>query len=228
MVKTRTASAIANCPRKAVLAERKPFMGIQPADYFSTEDLNPVEPQRVSGAKFEFLIDKVSYKDKPRGKEMSAIRHRLSNPDARVLTDIKGLEVFIGHGYTIMPAICEGGTRRDNWTAQQLFLLDFDNDDAMRRRGFDLLEPVDALQRAFDKHLDPLLLYFSHSATVEPYCPKYRMVFSLENPSSDFTYVERIGRALLDAFPEADPCSVRPTQMFLSPGKEVWECWKMR
>lgn len=177
---------------------------------------------------FEFLVDKVSFKDepKPTGQIMSCIRKRLEDPDSHAIVSIEELGSYLANGYTIMPSVCLGGTKKEHWQRQQLFFLDFDNDDAMSQRGFKLLEPLDALHRAFDLGLDPLFLYFSHSASIDPYVPKYRMIFGLSQPSSDRTHIESIGKALLDIFPEADPASTRFTQMFLSPGKEVWECWK--
>ncbi len=183
----------------------------------------------ISKLTFTFLVDKTPYKGrpKPNNEEMGAIRNRLSLADARVTANIEELEGFISSGYTIMPAICNGGTKKENWVAQQLFFLDFDNDEAMRSRGYSLLDPEKAMDRAFERRLSPLLLYFSHSASIDPYLPKYRMVFSLENASEDRIYIRAVGNALLEVFPEADPASIRPTQMFLAPGKEVWSCWKM-
>lgn len=182
-----------------------------------------------ANTKVELLIDRVSYKDKakPNSSEMGMIRNRLSQNNSYATTTIEGLEEVIKSGYTMMPAICRGGTKKENWRAQQLFFLDFDNDEEIKKRGLNIIEPLEAVSRAFDNKLDPLYLYFSHNASIEPYHPRFRMIFSLSAPSMDLTYVEKVGRGLIELYPEADPASIRPTQMFLSPGKEVWPCWKV-
>lgn len=178
-------------------------------------------------AEYTFLVDRVPYKGKPKPdhQELGAIRNRLARPDSLVKTDIEQLELVIRGGYTVMPGICRNGTKLDDWTAQQIFFIDVDNDDDMRKRGYELLDPLDALERAFDMCLDPLFLYFSHRATVEPWNPRYRLVFALEEPIGKEQAL-LVGSTLLSVFPEADPSSCQLNRMFLSPGGEVWPCWQ--
>ena len=224
-----TAPAPAAQLAKATAAGQAPSDGLMPSQDSTIKSQELYASKPLCDLAFTLLVDKVSYRDrtKPRGAEMGVIRNRLAQPGACVTVDVKGLEEFVRNGHTIMPAICRSGTKKENWQAHQLFFLDFDNDASLSERGLEMLEPLDAVQRAFDKRLDPLLLYFTHSATVKPYLPRYRMVFALSEPSSDMGYVEQVGNALLSVFPEADAASIRPTQMFLSPGKEVWPCWTM-
>ena len=182
----------------------------------------------IADVRFELLADRVSYKDKPKPdqKEMSRIRWRLSQPNARVCIDIECLERGIRGGYTLLPGICVGGTKLDDWTGQQLFFVDFDDDDDMKLRGYDVLDPLDALDRAYDKKLDPLFLYFSAKATVEPWNPRYRIVFGFDHVITDRKQAEAVGDALMRVFPEADQSSCQLNRMFLCPGKEVWPCWR--
>lgn len=220
----RTALAPAESPEKASTAAQAPLSGDNPMEHSTTGDGS--ETALLADTRFELLADRVSFKGrpKPEGHEMGAIRNRLAMPEARTLATVDELEGFIRSGYTIMPGICVGGTKLENWTAQQLVFLDFDNDDAMKSRGLAMLEPDDALQRAYDKGFDPLFLYFSHSATVEPFNPRYRMVFHFSEPQRNKEVMGELYDLLFRVFPEADRCSRDLTHMFLSPGKEVWRC----
>lgn len=184
----------------------------------------------ITDVKFELLVDRVSYKGKPKpdSQEMGRIRWRLAQPEARVTIDIECLERGICNGHTLLPGICVGGTKVENWVGQQLFFLDFDNDADMLARGYDILDPLDALDRAYEKKLDPLFLYFSAKASVEPWNPRYRIVFGLEHVLTDRYQALAIGDSLLRIFPEADQSSCQLNRMFLSPGKEVWPCWRSK
>lgn len=183
-------------------------------------------PDKVS---FELLVDSISYKGEPKPSnfEMGAIRNRLASPSARMHMNIHELEQAIRDGLTLMPGICIGGTRLKNWTAQQLFLLDFDNDEAMLTSFGKILEPLDALRRAIDLKLDPLFLYFTAKATAEPWNPRFRLVFALDKPIHDRSGAEHISLSLLNQFPEADGSSGQLNRMFLCPGGEVWPCWTL-
>lgn len=178
--------------------------------------------------RYELMVDRRRYagQPKPKGPEMGAIRNRLGRPEAHVRIGIEHLDWAIRHGLTLMPGVCEGGTRAENWKSQQLWLVDFDNDQAMTARGYDVLDPLDALDRAFRMGLDPLFVYFTHKATVDPWNPRYRIVFALDAPVTDRSQAEGIGDMLLRAFPEADQSSCQPERMFLCPGGEVWPSWK--
>lgn len=183
--------------------------------------------------RFECLVDRVGYRGrpKPKGTEMGAIRNRLARPEAHVSIGVEHLQWALEHGLTIMPGVCVGGTRAGDWVRQQLWFLDFDNDAEAERRGYPPLDPLDAMARAYDEpngrahDLEPLFLYFSASATVEPWNPRYRLVFAAPEPVSDRRDAERVGAELLRIFPEADQSSCQLNRMFLSPGKEVLPLW---
>lgn len=183
--------------------------------------------QQDSEGLIELLVDSVSFKGKPKptGAEYAAIRSRLAEPSAHVKVSQKELASIIKNGQTIMPAICIGGTKTENWTKQQLFVLDFDNDEAMKQRGYQVLDANVALVRAYDQELEPLLLYFTHSATVDPWNPRYRMLFALDKPVEKPEEAKQVLSHLRSIFPESDPCSEQLAHMYLSPGTEVWPCF---
>lgn len=218
------ASAAASLEGSA--AERAKSNELSLREDFSMDARNVEATPTAEDMRFSFMADRISYKgkSKPQGQELGAIRQRL---DKVADADLTQLESLIADGYTIMPAICEGGTRKENWQTQQLIFLDFDNkEEELDQLGCGILKPEDALRRALGAGLNPLFLYFTHSSSAEPYLPKYRMVFGLGKPSESLPYIKVIGEALLALFPEADRSCTRPTQMFLSPGREVWSCWQ--
>lgn len=180
------------------------------------------------------MVDRHSYagQPKPQGAELGRIQNRLSRPEAHVSLGIEQLEWAIVHGLTIRPGLCIGGARLSDWHGQQLWFLDFDNDKSMRRRGYGVLDPLEAMSRAFDERhsfmdsLDPLFLYFTKSATAEPWNPRFRLVFGLGHVVADRTQAEAVGNALLRRFPEADQSSCQLNRMFLAGVEEVYPCWK--
>lgn len=218
------ALATAASPEKASAAAQAPLGGNYPRNHSITGDSGV--SRAINDMKFALLVDRVSYKDstKPQGYEVGAIRNRLAMPEAYTQASANEIEYLIRNGCTIMPGICLGGTKLENWTGQQLVFLDFDNDEAVKRRGLAILEPDEALQRACDNELDPLFLYSSHSATINPYNPRFHMVFYLSSVLRDKEKMRRVHDQLLQIYPEADPCSRDLTRMFFSPGKEVWLC----
>lgn len=188
--------------------------------------MNAEMTQQESEPKIELLVDSVSYKNrsKPTDPEYAGIRKRLAEPSARRQVSKEELVGLIKNGYTFMPAVCVGGTKTENWTRQQLFVLDFDNDDAMKQRGYQVLDPDDALVRAYDEGLNPWVLYFTHSATVDPWNPRYRILFALDEAADSPEEAKQILSYLHSVFPEADPSSKQLVHMYLCPGKEVWPC----
>ncbi len=176
-----------------------------------------------SGARYELLVDSVGFKGRPKphgDSEIGAIRNRLARPDSLVSLDALGLADIILQGRTIMPGVCLGGTSKEHWVRQQVFALDFDNDGVTRKIG-----PGEALDRAFRMGLDPILAYPTASSTMRPWNPRFRILFGLDEPVTERDEAEEVGRLLLEVFPEADRTSTRLTQMFFSPGREVWGPW---
>lgn len=182
--------------------------------------------RQESELKIELLVDPVSFKDRPKPSdaEYAGIRKRLSDPSARRQVSKEELVEIIMNGQTILPAVCIGGTKTEHWGSQQLFVLDFDNDEAMKQRGYEVLDPDDALVRAYAKKLNPWVLYFTHSATVEPWNPRYRLLFALDAPVDSPEEAKQILGYLHSVFPEADPSGMQLVHMYLCPGKEVCPC----
>ena len=164
----------------------------------------------MDGKTIEIMLDPIGLKRKPSSQaEIAAIRQRLRRTE--VTHD--GLVNAIRNGQTWMPAVMEGGTRRENFYSQQVVALDFDNECG-------ILEPVDALQRAIDSDIEPLCLYFTFSATLDR--PRYRMVWVLDEPIYDPERIRNTYSVWLQIFPEADKACKDVARMFYGGGGEVW------
>lgn len=158
----------------------------------------------------EIMLDPVGYRDKQSAqRDAPAIRQRLR----RTKLSQQALIDAIRNGQTWMPAVMDGGTRRENFISQQVLALDFDNDDG-------ILEPVDAWQRAYDMDLEPTCLYFTFSATLDR--PRYRMVWVLDQPVYDPEKIADYYSGLLVLFPEADGSCKDVARMFYGGGGEIW------
>ena len=83
--------------------------------------------------KFTVQIDRVRYNDKPK-KEVTAIKKRLAETIPAEMTAQDFAKAVCG-GASFTPAILRGGAKAENWTAQQLFAVDIDNEDKTAPKG---------------------------------------------------------------------------------------------
>lgn len=166
----------------------------------------------MAGTSFTLTIDRTPHQSKPKGAEVGAITRRLqaAGPEA---VSYEELERIILTGGTI----CCGCYRpaRDRWgefVGMQLFALDFDNPDE--------LGPMDALERCEAMKLSPLMLYFTFSATVEPWHPKYRLLFDAGVIITNQDRCKRYLATLLEVFPEADQACSNLNRLYFG-GREA-------
>lgn len=188
---------------------------------------------------FSVLLDSVAYDRKPEGMA-GAVRNRLA---AETVTE-SGLCAAIACGRSFQFGMLDGkGFRQSNWVAQQLAAADFDNktdvlddngkplrdsDNKVVKRDLEpgelgFIDPVDAVQRAYDAGLPPMALYFTFSSTLEH--PRFRLVFLLAEPVTDPAVMKAANMGLLALFPEADPACKDLVRLYYGSGGEVWPCW---
>lgn len=188
---------------------------------------------------FEAMLDSVSYETKPEGMA-GAVRNRLA---AEELTE-SALCAAIANGRSFQFGMLDGkGFKQSNWVSQQLAAADFDNKtDVLGPDGKPLrdennkvikrdlepgepgyIDPVDAVQRAYDAGLPPMALYFTFSSTLEH--PKFRLVFLLAEPVTDPSAMKAANLGLLALFPEADTSCKDLVRLYFGSGGEVWPCW---
>lgn len=189
----------------------------------------------MSDSRFPIQLDPTPHAVKPEGAEIGAITRRLQQAGPSLVT-FEELRDAILAGATWCGGCFE--PRAGGWgpfVSQQLFALDFDNDaEYLRRDGskgkrpllpdeVGYLEPTDALARCKELGLAPMMLYFTFHATVEPWYPRYRIVFDAGEPVADEARAGDVLKTLLAAFPEADQKCSNVNRLFFG-GTEVIDC----
>ena len=129
------------------------------------------------------------YQNKPSGAEISKISKQLKNTCLSY--------DFIAHkvgecGCTFTPAVFEGTRKSDNFTEQQLFAIDIDNNVTFNE-----------IQARAEKYRLPILFaYKSFSWTQEH--EKFRVVFAMDKAVTDSFTAQVITRMFMCIFPESD------------------------
>lgn len=151
-------------------------------------------------------LDPNAYAQKPSGKEIGAISHRIANYPQKIETE-EGLRKFVeqvgAQGHTFCPATFSGGKRnQESFQQQQLIALDFDNEDPKKTLTFDEVK-----SRA--EYYDLPILFSYNSMTSRPEHPKFRVVFLNDISIPDRPVAAAMQMALGNIFPEADPSCCR-------------------
>lgn len=179
-------------------------------------------------------LDHRAYDSKPQGRDFGALTNRLKAAGG---TEVSA-EAFCEHvkqGKTWVGGVFEPS--ESGWgefTSQQLFGIDFDNEAedgpgvkrALNPGETGYLDPLDALRRCVSHGLHPICLYFTFSASLEPLHYKYRLVFDMGEAISDRGEAEGILRTLLDMFPEADQKCSNTNRLYCGSNGEVIELWR--
>ena len=163
-------------------------------------------------------IDPTPHDRKPSGSEIGRITNRLKTSGPSIVTADE-LRAVILRGGSIVCGCYEPS--REGWGAfkgMQLFMLDFDHPEK--------LEPLDALERCYQMHLQPLFCYFTFSATVDPWNPKFRLVFDAGEIIADEATAHEYLQTLLFLFPEADQSCSNLNRLFFG-GLEIIDCVKV-
>ncbi|GBF22919.1 hypothetical protein tpqmel_0323 [Candidatus Gastranaerophilus sp. (ex Termes propinquus)] len=166
-------------------------------------------------ARFLIQVDTKAYQQKPSGKEMSGIKARIQGGKPKSLTVAQLAEV-IKNGYSISPAILKGGLKAENWTQQQLFLVDIDNDTES--------EPLISIPKALGictlKEVKPIMYYESYSHTTQK--PKFRLVFAMDEPIFQEAKRKFIIETLISFFSQADAACTNADRIFFGTDKGVF------
>lgn len=163
-------------------------------------------------------LDPNAYAQKPSGKEIGAISHRIANYPQKIETE-EGLRKFVeqvgAQGHTFCPATFSGGKRnQESFQQQQLIALDFDNEDPKKTLTFDEVK-----SRA--EYYDLPILFSYNSMTSRPEHPKFRVVFLNDISIPDRPVAAAMQMALGNIFPEADPSCCRDVSKMYFGGKRL-------
>ena len=165
---------------------------------------------------FQIMLDDSPFTRKPLPYEIAQITKRLK---ASAPVDISR-ETFrskVEAGCTWVGGCYPQGDLKDAFIGQQVFAVDIDNQGNGKRQlqeneeGY--LHPLEAIRRAISLDLDPMLLYFTFSASLNPEWYRYRIVFDAGGPVDGGTARELI-TALLNVYPEADQSCKNSNRLF--------------
>lgn len=169
-------------------------------------------------------IDPKAYAAKPdhSSGETGRVSNRLMS-QAPSVVGAGELAGAISSGRAFLPSVHAGKRSPETWAAQQLFCIDVDNDAKTLKRCGHLL-PIDGgVMRSQLLGLPLLISYWSFSASEGN--DRYRLLFSLDEPTQDKARAVEFGAALLAAYPEADQSSTQLNRLFFGTNKEV-QLWR--
>lgn len=159
------------------------------------------------------MLDRVYYKEKPRGGEWGRLTNSMKNAGQEFVSKRDFCEHLRRGGSWIGGHFSDGLT---NLEVLRLIALDFDSPDR--------LPPLAALDRCERLDVWPMVLYFTLSAT--PANPRYRLIFDCGEDVTDVKEAREIIAALLARFPEADKACRDPARRWLGSCGEVWQIWR--
>lgn len=167
------------------------------------------------GDKYTLTIDRTPHTAKPNNKETALITRRLQAAGRVTLTYGELADLILTGGTFCCGCYQPSAKGWGEFVGMQMLALDFDRPD--------VLDPMDALDRCERLHIAPLLLYFTFGATVDPWYPKYRLVFNMGELVTDEDAAHGIIREMLDVFPEADKQCSNVSRLFFG-GREIIDC----
>lgn len=177
-------------------------------------------------------IDKVGYKSKPK-ESISVLKPRTQSESN--LVDV-GLDVILEsilQGKTISPAVMIGGCKAENWTEQQLFLVDIDNeaDELLAKKlkidvsqlsdeqRTPILRVDEALEILKINNLQPSFCYYSFSHTAIK--PKYRIGFVMAEAVTEKSQRAVIIETLINLFDQADKSCRNADRIYYGTNKNL-------
>lgn len=160
--------------------------------------------------KIKVSLDSESCWAKPSNIQAAQISNRIggSVQELNSPQDMRRLISSVGeHMHTFCPATFKDGIRdKEHFEQQQFFALDFDNKDPKNTISF---EQVKARAELYD-----LPLSFAYDTCSSINHNRFRAVFLNDNPVTDIRVSELVLKGLTTIFPEVDPCSKSPIQMY--------------
>ncbi|PEA23868.1 hypothetical protein CN923_13625 [Bacillus cereus] len=159
----------------------------------------------------KIILDNVEYSSKPSGREIGLINNRIIRCNA-IEIDAAKLAEEVTKGKTFIPATFKfigDSIKRSkaNWESQQVIALDFDEDLTLDEAINDIF---------FKQHAAFLYTTFRHKDSHH----KFRVVFVLDKPLTQYKDFEHIMDSLLERFPQADRACRDGSRLFFG-GKEA-------
>lgn len=155
----------------------------------------------------KLTLDLAKQPKKPTKEQVAAISNRLVKHYTIELETL-GKVLVAPYSVTFCPGVFRRKRRNSDWSLQQLFALDFD----------DNTPPETIIERSYELGLIPNIVYTSFSDTPEH--RKFRVIYACNIATMDRDKVARIQKSLLLCFPEADKACKDPARLYFG-GKEL-------
>lgn len=173
---------------------------------------------------FPIQIDTVSYTGKPKSTDIQKIKPRLAQTQP-IRATVKQLESAVLSGKSFSPAVLKGGARADNWSCQQVFCVDVDNEDKKAPKGKKLqskspLSIDEVFRRCNEWNIKPSLIYETFSSSDK--WLKFRVVLISDKLITDSTERDCIQLALMEIFPECDTSCKNRDRLFFGGKKTMY------
>jgi hypothetical protein len=162
--------------------------------------------------KVKVLLDVKAFNSKPINTETGSIQNRIHNH----LTELSIIELAtkLKNGRSFKPAILNGKSD-SNWIQQQIFALDFDNQEGKETT---IQEQINYCTKL---NLLPAFIYTTFSHT--DYKHKFRMIFVMDKVINDLELRNKIQMTLLKLFDKADQVAFNTGRLFFGGNKIVYE-----
>ena len=163
--------------------------------------------------KIQCMLDKVNYKEKPKGMEIAKITKRLAVSKTEI--EIEDLAKSLSTGCTFKASLM-GGTKEADWIQSQLFSLDFDDGTTIKKE----------LSKCREINILPVFMYTSFSHTSEHH--KFRMVFCANEVINDYNIAKQLQLTLMSIFNNCDEKCKNLSRIFFGGKSLVYEGYENR
>ena len=164
--------------------------------------------------KFPLQFDNKYYINKPSGSEIAKIKYRIQNGEVYYVT-LEKFKYAIEKGVAFSPGILKGGLKAENWTQQQVFAIDIDNEN----QEAEILTIDKVLSMCSEYGIKPSMYYESYSHTVLK--PRFRLIFVMDEIITIEEQRRNIIETLVSLFPQADQSCTNADRIFFGTNKEV-------
>ncbi len=170
---------------------------------------------------FEIQMDDRKFSRKPKGYEIGELKLRMAEQSPKKM-DIRRFAGLVTSGYSYYPGTLKGGASAENWTAQQLFCLDIDNEDKttkhIKQRAENPMTVQSILERCEKYTIKPALIYETFSSSKD--WQRFRIAFVMDRLTTDGEERDRVQKALIAVFPECDKVCFNRDRLFYG-GKKI-------
>ena len=160
-------------------------------------------------------VDIKNYDHKPTDN-IGEVKARLQKSTPPSVISLEEVIKKVANGHAISPAVMSGGARAENWTQQQLFCVDIDND----AEDIPVLVPEEAIKICAKNNLPVAFWYPTYSHTEEK--PKFRLCFVCTECITDLVKRSIIMNSIVSLFSQADKACVNADRIFFGTNKSPY------